>query len=187
MRLVTAATLLLAGLLAATGAPAAHASGDPYAGLLAPAGTCVADSGLHLSQATATRTMLCLTNYARARAGLAPLVLAPALQLAGRAKLTADVSCGEFSHTPCSKPFTVVFARYLAGARGYDIGENIAWGTGDYGSARETMNDWLHSAGHRRNILTPAFHDVGFGYLPGQAFLGQDDATLWSQEFGERS
>src|ERR1700690_1949853 len=102
MRLVTAATLLPAGLPAATGAPAAHASGDPYAALLAPAGTCAADTTLHLSQATATRTMLCLTNYARARAGLAPLVLDPTLQLAGRAKLTADVSCGEFTHTPCS-------------------------------------------------------------------------------------
>jgi uncharacterized protein YkwD len=79
-----------------------------------------------------------------------------------------------------------VFARYLAGARGYDIGENIAWGTGDYGSARQTMSLWLHSAGHRTNILTASFHDIGIGYLSGQTFLGQDDATLWSEEFGVR-
>ena len=187
MRLVTAAVLVLAGLLAVTGAPAARAADDPYAALLAPAGTCAADTELDLSQATASRTMLCLTNYARARAGLAPLKLTPPLQRAGRDKLAADVSCGEFSHSPCGKPFTTVFARYLARARGYDIGENIAWGTGDYGSARQTMSDWLQSAGHRTNILTASFHDVGIGYLPGQTFLGQDDATLWSQEFGARS
>ena len=186
MRLVTAVTLLLAGLLAATGAPAARGADDPYAALLAPAGTCASDTGLHLSRAAASRTMLCLTNYARTHAGLDPLKLAPSLQRAGRDKLAADVSCGEFSHSPCSKPFTTVFARYLAGARGYEIGENIAWGTGDYGSARETMSDWLHSAGHRENILTASFHDVGFGYLPGQTFQGQSGATLWSQEFGVR-
>jgi uncharacterized protein YkwD len=186
MRLVTAVALLLAGLLAATGAPAVRAAGDPYAALLAPAGTCAADTGLDLSPPTASRTMLCLTNYARARAGLAPLKLAPILQQAGGDKLAADVSCGEFSHSPCGKPFTTVFARYLAGARGYDIGENIAWGTGDYGSARQTMSLWLHSAGHRTNILTASFHDIGIGYLSGQTFLGQDDATLWSEEFGVR-
>jgi uncharacterized protein YkwD len=185
VRLVTA--LILAGLLAVTGAAAAgRAADDPYAALLAPAGTCAADTELHLSQATATRTMLCLTNYARAHAGLAPLRPTALLQRAGRAKLAADVSCNEFSHSPCGKPFPAVFARYLAGAKGYDIGENIAWGTGDYGSARHTMNDWLHSAGHRENILTASFRDVGFGYLAGQTFLGYDGATLWSQEFGRR-
>ncbi len=188
MRLVTAAAaLLLACFLAATGAPAVRAADDPYATLLAPAGTCAADTELHLSPETARRTMLCLTNYARAGAGLAPLKPAPVLQRAGRDKLAADVSCGQFSHSPCGKPFTTVFTRYLTGASGYDIGENIAWGTGDYGSARQTMSDWLQSAGHRTNILTASFHDVGIGYLPGQTFLGQDDATLWSQEFGARS
>ena len=126
MRLVTAVALLLAALLAATATPAVHAAGDPYAALLAPAGACAADTDVGLTPETARSTMVCLTNYARARSGLAPLKLAPVLQRAGRDKLAADIACGEFSHTPCGKPFTTVFARYLAGANGYDVGENIA-------------------------------------------------------------
>jgi uncharacterized protein YkwD len=186
MKLAGAAALLAACSLAAAGPAAARTAADPYAALLAPAGTCAADTELGLSQEAASRVMLCLTNYARAQNGLALLKPAAALQLAGRDKLAADVSCSEFSHTPCSKPFTAVFAGYLAGARGYDVGENIAWGSGDLGTARETMTDWLHSAEHRKNILTPAFRELGIGYLPNQSFQGYD-ATLWSQEFGTRT
>jgi uncharacterized protein YkwD len=187
MRRAALAALLLACALAAAGPAAARTADDPYAALLAPAGTCAADTELDLSQETASLAMLCLTNYARAQAGLAPLTLAPSLELAGRDKLAADISCSEFSHSPCGKPFTAVFASYLAGAKGYNIGENIAWGTGDDGSARQTMDLWLHSTGHRENILTAAFRDLGIGYLPNQTFQGYDGATLWSQEFGART
>ena len=187
VRLATPAALLIVCSLTAAGPAAARPAADPYAALLAPAGTCASDTGLGLSQRAASRTMLCLTNYARVHAGLPPLKPAPSLQRAGRAKLAADISCNEFSHTPCGKPFSVVFAPYLAGARGYQIGENIAWGTGDYGSARETMSEWLNSTGHRKNILTAAFRNLGVGYLPGQTFQGSDGATLWSLEFGARN
>jgi len=131
--------------------------------------------------------MLCLTNYARAQEGLAPLQLSSALNAAGQAKLAADLTCGEFSHTPCGHPFDMVFATYLQGATSYDIGENIAWGTGDYGTPRSTMNGWLHSEGHRENILTAAYTDLGIGYVPNQTFQGYAGATLWSQEFGMRA
>jgi hypothetical protein len=53
---------------------------------------------------------------------------------------------------------------------GYQIGENIAWGTGRYGTPRETMNSWLHSTGHRENILTADYKELGLGYLSGQTF-----------------
>jgi uncharacterized protein YkwD len=165
--------------------PAAQAADDPYAALLAPAGTCgAAADQLGLDQATAEQTMLCLTNYARTKSGLAALQSNTTLNDAGNAKLAADVSCKEFSHTPCGQPFSSVFADYLKGVTGYQIGENIAWGTGRYGTPRETMNGWLHSAGHRENILTAAFTELGVGYLPGQTFEGYGGATLWSQEFG---
>jgi hypothetical protein len=49
------------------------------------------------------------------------------------------------------------------------------------------MNGWVHSAGHRENILTAAYAELGIGYLPGQTFQGYDGATLWSQEFGLRT
>jgi uncharacterized protein YkwD len=131
--------------------------------------------------------MQCLTNYARAQQGLSPLRLSSTLNAAGQAKVSSDVSCGEFTHTPCGRPFDTVFASYLAGAASYRIGENIAWGTGSYGTPRQTMDGWLHSTGHRENILTAAFSELGIGYLPGQTFAGHSGATLWSQEFGTRT
>lgn len=173
---------------AAAAAGSARAATDPTANLLAPAGVCgAAADELGLDQASAEQAMLCLTNYARAQAGLAPLTANAVLDQAGAAKLQADLSCAEFSHTPCGNPFESVFATYLAGATSYQIGENIAWGTGSYGTARQTMDGWLNSPGHRENILTPEFRELGIGYAANQTFQGYGGATLWSQEFGTRA
>ena len=185
MRGLLVLACLLGVLCVASGAGAAD---DPYAALLAPSGTCGAaadQSGLDLP--TAELAMQCLTNYARAQQGLAPLQLNQTLNAAGAAKLASDLSCAEFSHTPCGQPFDVVFATYIQGATSYEIGENIAWGTGSYGTPRQTMNGWLHSTGHRENILTAAYTELGIGYVPGQNFQGYGGATLWSQEFGTRT
>lgn len=180
--------VLTAALAAAAAATAALAADDPYAALLAPAGTCgAAENQLGVPHAVAEQTMLCLTNYARVRSGLAPLQLNSTLTAAGDEKLRRDVACGEFSHTPCSQPFTAVFAGYLQDASSYSIGENILWGTGSYGTPREAMSSWLHSTGHREDILTPSFRELGVGYLAGQTFLGRSAVTLWSQEFGVRT
>jgi uncharacterized protein YkwD len=179
---------LALALAAALSAGASCASADPASSLLAPAGVCGASADrLNLDQSTAQKAMLCLTNYARTHSGLRRLVGNAMLNQAGEAKLDADIACGEFSHTPCSKPFDVVFAAYLTGARAYALGENIAWGTGSFGTPRQTMNGWLHSSEHLHNILSPAFHQLGIGYLAGQTFQGATGATLWSQEFAARS
>jgi len=182
--------LVALGCVAAAviGAGSARAAVDPYASLLAPAGVCgAAADQLALDANTAEQMMLCLTNYARAQSGLAPLTANPVLDQAGQAKLDADLACGDFSHTPCGNPFELVFAAYLQGASGYRIGENIAWGTGEFGTPRQTMDAWLNSAGHRENILTPGYRELGIGYLPNQTFQGYGGATLWSQEFGTRT
>jgi uncharacterized protein YkwD len=182
-RLAGAAALACA-LGVAAAAVAAPAAGGSYPALLAPRGTCADDASLNLDPAAARSAMLCLVNYARARSGLAPLRLVSTLNLAGQAKLQADLSCDQFSHSPCGRPFESVFALYLAGASSYQIGENLAWGTGYYGTPRQTLNNWLHSAEHRANLLTPQFRDLGIGYLRDQSFRGLQGATLWSQEFG---
>jgi uncharacterized protein YkwD len=186
LRLPALSACLIIGLL--TLASTAGAGDDPYAALLAPTGTCgAAADQLNLDATAAQLAMQCLTNYARAQQSLPPLRLSTTLNAAGHAKLTSDLSCGEFSHTPCGQPFDNVFATYLKGAVGYQIGENIAWGTGSFGTPRQTMSGWLHSTGHRANILTAAFAELGIGYLPAQTFQGYGGATLWSQEFGLRS
>ena len=181
--------LLACALAAALGlAATAQAAGDPYAALLAPIGTCgAAADRLDLDAPTAQLAMQCLTNYARAQEGLAPLQLNATLNAAGQAKLKSNVSCAEFSHTPCGQPFDTVFATYVQGATSYQIGENILWGTGSNGTPRQAMNGWLHSTGHRENILTAAYAQLGIGYLPAQTVQGYGGATLWSQEFGLRT
>ena len=188
MRWVRSCLVVSVLCVAALGAGGARAADDPYAALLAPAGTCgPAESSQSLDAQTAVVTMLCFTNYARTQSSLAPLSLNDTLSAAGNAKLAADLSCGVFSHEPCGQPFDSVFATYLAGASSYEIGENIAWGSGSYATPRSIMNAWLHSDGHRENILTPGFTEVGIGYAGGQTFQGYSGAALWSQEFGTRS
>jgi uncharacterized protein YkwD len=179
---------LVCASLVALNIGAASAVAGPGSSLLAPPGVCgrAADQP-NLNVGAARKAMLCLTNYARTHAGLKRLTANAMLDQAGEAKLDADLGCGEFTHTPCSRPFTMVFAVYLTGATGYTLGENIAWGTGSFGTPRQTMNGWLNSSEHRQNILSPAFHELGIGYLAGQAFQGVKGATLWSQEFGARS
>jgi hypothetical protein len=49
------------------------------------------------------------------------------------------------------------------------------------------MNGWLHSTGHRENILRADYRELGIGYLADQMFQGYAGATLWSQEFGVRT
>jgi uncharacterized protein YkwD len=189
MKCMAARSLSIVGaLIAATSVGTARATTNSSANLLAPPGACgAAADRLNLDTATAQRAMLCLTNYARRRVGVEPLVANPLLNAAGQAKLDADISCGDFSHTPCSRPFEGVFSAYIAGATSYRLGENIAWGTGDFGAPRQTMAAWLNSSGHRRNILNGSFHELGVGYLADQTFQGASGATFWSQEFGTRS
>ena len=176
------------GLLAVLLCGSARAGGDPYASLLAPAATCgPAADELGLDAPTAAAVMLCFTNYARVQSGLPALTASATLDVAGNAKLAADVSCNVFSHEPCGRPFGSVFTAYTRDATSYEVGENIAWGTGSAGTPRAIMDAWLNSADHRENILTAGFREVGIGYLADQAFQGYDGATLWSQEFGVRS
>src|SRR5438067_5276618 len=180
--------LLCLALVAGAAVPGARSADDPYAALVAPSGVCgAAADQLSLDLAVAEQAMTCLTNYARSQSGLTPLQRNSVLDDAGQAKLAADLSCAEFSHTPCGRPFTDVFAAYVAGATSYALGENIAWGTGSYGTPRQAMNGWLHSTGHRENILNGTYRELGIGYLPDQTFQGYSGATLWSQEFGVRA
>jgi len=182
----------LAVLVAAAAVAAAPALGsatvhDALAALVAPRGVCGAAADRSgLGRRAAERTMLCLTNYARRRAGLRPLALSTVLDRLAEAKLRADVRCGQFSHTPCGRPFAAAYARFFRARRAAHVGENIAWGTGPLATPRETIDEWIHSPEHRANILAPDYRRLGVGYLARGRFLGYAGASLWSQEFASR-
>lgn len=100
--------------------------------------------------------VLMLVNKERARVGVAPLRLADDLQTA--TAIRAQEIVRVFSHTrpDGSDCFTVMRNR------GRTCGENIAAGNS---SASATVEQWMNSEGHRKNILNPSFHELGIGYV----------------------
>jgi uncharacterized protein YkwD len=101
-------------------------------------------------------------------------------------KTTDLINCG-FSHTACGRPMSFWFGRVgYTSCRSWGIAENIAWGTGSLGTVRAVMSAWLHSDGHRHNILDAAYRDVGFGMRRGSV-SGYSGASVWTGHFGYRS
>jgi uncharacterized protein YkwD len=74
--------------------------------------------------------------------------------------------------------------RYLQGARGYTVGENIAWGSWDYATPANIVDGWMHSPGHRANILNGRFREIGLGVARGAPVGGQDRAGTYVTDFG---
>ncbi len=68
-------------------------------------------------------------------------------------------------------------ARYLAGVRGWTVGENIAWGTYSAATPAAIVNAWMNSPPHRANILDSAFGDIGIGVALGAPSPGLDGST----------
>lgn len=129
------------------------------------------------------RTMLCLVNGARRHHDLSPLRANPALRRATEHKSGDILGCDEFSHEACGRVFTYWMTKF--GYEGCEEGENIAWGSGRLATPASIFEMWMHSAGHRHNILGP-YRDTGIGLRVG-TLEGFGDAHVWTQEFGSRA
>ncbi|HMI68674.1 MAG TPA: CAP domain-containing protein, partial [Solirubrobacteraceae bacterium] len=150
--------LLIAALLAAA-ALAAPASAVAPAALLAPVSLCPGQSDSSAPAAAQESAMLCLVNYARRRAGIAPLRRSIRLMRATARKANDLVRCGQFSHTACGLAFTTRMSQ--AGYHYGCAGENIAMGPSSSGSPRAIMLAWLHSSGHLRNLMRRGYREQG--------------------------
>jgi uncharacterized protein YkwD len=128
------------------------------------------------------KAMLCLVNRARGAHGLPALAAPPSLAKAAGRKSGDILRCDEFSHEACGRQFTYWIERF--GYRFCSAGENIAYGGGSYATPRSILSLWMHSSGHRRNILG-AYEDIGIGLRVG-ALEGERAAHVWTQEFGSR-
>ena len=159
-----------------------------YDGLLAPLDRCGASNQTNttLSTSDQERIMGCLHNYARTKSGRSSLAANPLLTSSSDAK-TADLfRCQQFSHTACGRETLYHVKRIGYTSSGcWGAAENIAWGTGTRGSPRSIMSAWLHSDGHRANILNRRYRDVGFGLRKG-TFLGYENAQVWTAHLGYR-
>lgn len=99
--------------------------------------------------------VLDLVNIERRKAGIKPLVLSDELMRV--AAVRSQEVTKVFSHTrPDGTPFSSIVSRH-----GRRIGENIG---GGYQTPEEVVDGWMHSEGHRKNILHPDFTELGVGY-----------------------
>ncbi|WP_160309630.1 CAP domain-containing protein [Rubrobacter aplysinae] len=67
----------------------------------------------------------------------------------------------------------------------YRIGENIGWGSGSLGSPRKIHRSWMHSKGHRKNIMNRGYRQVGIGVANGK-YKSHDNARMYTVDFGFR-
>ena len=66
------------------------------------------------------------------------------------------------------------------GLNSWAYAENIAVGSGGGGTPRETVKAWMRSSGHRANILSRTFEDVGAG------FERRGEKGYYTADFGYR-
>lgn len=127
--------------------------------------------------------MLCMTDYARVASGQTELTTALQLEQSAGSKADDILRCDSFSHFACGRDFT-----YWMQQTGYTstqcwrAGENLAWGTGGYGTVRSIFRAWMSSPGHRENILGD-FVQIGIGLRVG-TLAGQPRTRVWTQHFG---
>ena len=133
-------------------------------------------------------SIVCLLNAERTKRGLPRLKENRRLTTAAEKHSDDMVRRNFFSHDSpggTSPGDRVRQAGYLKGARGYSVGENIAWGTGSYATPRSIVDSWMKSPGHKRNILHAAFEEIGIGIALGAPGQEQRGAT-YTTAFGAR-
>ena len=112
-----------------------------------------------------------LVNAERSKYGLGALTLDWELSRVARYKSQDMHDRAYFSHQSPTygSPFDMMRA---FGLTYRTAGENIARG---YRTAAQVVNAWMHSSGHRANILNASFTRIGVGYVA--------DGYHWTQMF----
>jgi uncharacterized protein YkwD len=174
-RLAAAAAALAALALCA---PAGARADDCAGADLVPA----ADNLVAVGQAT-----LCLLNQQRATNGVAALTENARLTSASTGYSRRMVEQGFFDH---KSPDGGTLVDRLAGA-GYRVddapvvGENLGWGQGTLATARSMVQAWMDSPGHRANLLSADYTEVGLGLAVGTPTDRSWGAT-YTTDFGAR-
>jgi uncharacterized protein YkwD len=164
----------------------------PRTGKPADAGACPgADLQPTQSNIEAVRAAtLCLIDQERNSRGEASLQFNADLQQSAQAH-TESMAFGDyFEHdgpggdTPLSR---MIAAGYIPNSNvGYEIGENIGWGTFSLGTPRAIVAAWMASPGHRANILDARFRDTAVGVSPHvpASLSGGQPGGIYTQDFG---
>jgi uncharacterized protein YkwD len=180
MRVAQTLTAIVLGLPAP--AAAAHQATDASA-LAFVATSCAGATTAAGDSHSRLEAMYCGINVVRRTYGLSFIRGNAPLNRSSLLKANAVRRCG-FTHTPCGMSFTQTFqlAGYLPAK---SFGENLAWGQGELGSPVRTLQLWLNSPPHRRNLLARRWRDLGIAFERGRMF-GMDGVNLWVMQFGRR-
>jgi uncharacterized protein YkwD len=147
----------------------------------------IPDSGNLAAVRSAT---LCLVNRERVLDGERPLQDNGKLMRAAQGHSEDMVAQDYFSHygpsgdTPGSR---MRAAGYISSPNvGYEIGENIAWGTLQLSTPKAIVEAWMHSQGHRENILDARYRDTGMGVVAAvpRSFGSGQPGAIYTQDFG---
>jgi uncharacterized protein YkwD len=129
------------------------------------------------STSDAADDVLLRTNAARRAAGL--YALTRSVNLMSAAQLQADqmAKTGTLAHEIPGAAYPTLKSRLAAAS--YEMraaGENIAEGQRD---AAEAVSTWMGSPGHRANILSNDYTEIGTGVA-----LARNGRLYWTQVFG---
>jgi uncharacterized protein YkwD len=131
-------------------------------------------------------------NSIRRAHGLVPLKLSQPLSLAADSHSRAMGTHGFFSHeSRDGSDFWKRVQRFYGPGRNgsWAVGENLLWASGGLDASR-ALKLWMGSPGHRKNILTSRWREIGVSAVnvseaPG-VFHGRD-VVIITTDFGVRS
>jgi uncharacterized protein YkwD len=130
-------------------------------------------------------------NAIRRQHGLAPLRLSRPLSTAADAHSRAMGTFGFFDHdSRDGSEFWERVQRFYGpdGYKSWSVGENLLWSSGTV-SAAAALKLWMGSPGHRRNILTARWREIGLSALKVSAapgVYGGRDVVIITTDFGVR-
>jgi uncharacterized protein YkwD len=167
----------------ASTATLAIAAGPASAKLVAPRSKCAGQQNSRAPEPQQEKAMRCLINFARDHSGAGNVNSQGELEKAAGRKSGDVMRCG-FSHTACGRAADTYPRRYgYMNASSWSWGENLAWGRGKLGTARNILKAWLNSPPHRETMLNGRFEHLGLGLKRG-SFSGHANAAVWVLELG---
>jgi uncharacterized protein YkwD len=134
----------------------------------------------------AGQATVCLVNRERTQRGLTPLGLNQLLCSASLEHSQDMVRRHYFEHSTPEGRTVIDRLRAVGYAQGASAstGENLAYGVGAKATPAAIVRAWMHSPGHRADILRPAFTEIGIGIALGAPPRPGSDGATYTTDFG---